>query len=239
MKHIFSVLLFGLLTVFSSPVHGLDMKSGSYQIIFSDINSGSGEQKSSSYTLDASLGQTAAEQFNSNGYIVRAGFQYIHILYPFAFSLSNTSVNFGTLLPGSAAQKSITLTVSNRGQGYEVFAYTDYPLRRFSLEEIPDTSCDDEESPCTELNAKQWASKSAYGFGYTLAGTDKPTDFVNETYYRPFAAKNQNEDPVVVAQSTKAVKGKETIMTFKINASPIQPAGTYQTVVNFIAVAKY
>lgn len=231
--------LFLLLISFATvSVEAVNMRSPNYHIIFGNINSGGNEQNSTNYRLDISLGQALAERFSSSGYIVKAGFQYIHILYPFAFSISNTSVNFGTVLPNTFSTQAITLTVTNRGQGYEIKASEETPLRRLSLEEIPDTECN-MLTQCNETSANVWDNKSAYGFGYNISGTDKTPDFIDGRYFRPFAAASHNENPITIMESAQAVRNRQGVLTMKINISPIQQTGTYQTVVNFIAVPKY
>ncbi len=223
---------------FVSPVRAINMRSPNYHIIFGNINSGGNEQNSTNYRLDISLGQALAERFTSSGYIVRAGFQYIHILYPFAFSISNTSVNFGTILPNKFSTQSVILTVSNRGQGYEIKAFEDTPLKRFSLEEIPDTECN-LTSQCSLGSANIWDNTNAYGFGYNISGVDRTPDFIDGRYFRPFASDSHNENPITIMESSQAVRNRQGILTMKINISPIQQTGTYQTIVNFIAVPKY
>ena len=86
----------------------------------------------STYNLSASLGQTAAGQFESAGYIVKAGFQYIYSKIPFTFSLSSIQANLGTLLPSTPSTASINLSVSFGGAGqYVVTAAETTQLKKF------------------------------------------------------------------------------------------------------------
>ena len=78
-----------------------NMESSTYRIQMGTINIGGKDQTSDSYKLGTSLGQTAANEFSSSGYIVKAGFQYIHSIIPFRFSLSSTNINLGTLSPNT------------------------------------------------------------------------------------------------------------------------------------------
>lgn len=235
-----SLFLLAVYLVFSTSIFAANMSSGNYKIHFGNINIGGKENSSATYRLDVSLGQTAAKKFTSTGYIVKAGFQYVHILYPFTFRLSDTSIDFGSILPNTPATQSLTVSISHRGQGYEVKAYEDHPLRRISGgNNIPDTSCNGGVQTCTETSANVWTSTSAYGFGYNASGNDITADFVDSTYYRPFADKSAAESAATFMSSNQAVKDRQATITMKVNVSPIDPAGTYQTVVNFIAVPKY
>lgn len=239
LSFVFSFFLVALYSILPQKSLAGNMQSDSYFMIFGNINIGGNEHKSSSYTLDSSLGQTAAERFKSSGYIVRAGFQYIHILYPFSFSLSDTSIDFGTILPNVDITRQLTVGISNRGQGYEVGALADHTLRRFSLEEINDTGCNGGNDLCSVLQAALWNSSGSYGFGYNASGHDVSSDFVNSNYYRPFANRVRLEQPAVFMFANRAVKNRRSTITMKINTNPVQPAGTYQTVIDFIAVPKY
>lgn len=221
------------LAIAGSPVLADRMGSTNYNLIFTNINMGGETTSSTNYTLDISLGQMAAKRWAENGYIVRAGFQYIHILYPFSFELSDTTLDFETLIPNIPSTKSLTATVYNRGQGYEVKVYEDHPLETFDGgNEIVDTSCDD--PFCSTTNAEAWVQNSTYGFGYNAMDDDVSTDFVDATYFRPFSL-----TPVTFMSSNEAAVNRQSTVTAKVNIDGTQPAGTYQTVLRFIAVPKY
>lgn len=226
------LLLIGLLI--TVPVIADRMGSNNYELLFTNINMGGRTTDSSNYTLDMSLGQTAAKRWEENGYIVRAGFQYVHVLYPFIFELSNTTLDFGSLIPNNPVTKSLTTTIFNRGQGYQVMVYYDHPLQTFDgNQSIGDTSCDD--PYCDADTAAEWASSSVYGFGYNVTGHDVTADFSGSgDYYRPFAT-----TPQIFMESDQAAKNRQAVVKAKINIDNIQAAGTYQTILRFIAVAKY
>ena len=232
----FSLLIFNL-----SDVVAINMDSSRYRIQFGNVNITSGNKSSTNYKLSDTVGQTAAGEFQSNGYIIKAGFQYIHSIIPFRFSISNTKINFGTVFPNTPLTQTITLTVSFGGAGsYQVTAIEEGPMRTFEGgSSIPDTSCDGGGNTCTEYLAKPWTSNSAYGFGYNMSGQDIPSDFVDSTYYRPFPDRTQNESPAVVMSSPNVGKNRQSTVTFKLNVSPIQPAGNYQTVINFVATPSF
>lgn len=237
----FLIFILTFLFFFTSRAVAVNMRSNLYRIQFGNVNIGAQPQSSTNYDLSITLGQTAAGKFQSDGYVIKAGFQYIHSIIPFRFSISNTILDFGTLTPNNPKTVQTTLTVSFGGAGdYKVTVQEIGPLR--TLDEtstIPDTTCDGGVNTCTESSAKPWTSNSAYGFGYNMTGDDIPTDFVDSTYYRPFPDKLANENPAIVMSSQNVGKNRQAVMTLKVNVSPVQPAGNYQTVLHFIATPSY
>jgi len=237
----FLLIIFNLLfLIFNSDVvKAVDMESSRFRIESANTSSAAGNKSSASYKLSDTIGQIAAGEFSSTGYVVKAGFQYLHSIIPFKFSISNTNVDLGTLLPNTPSTAQTTLTVSFGSAGqYQVTAIEETPLKTFSGNSIPDTSCDGGAETCTESIAKNWTSNNAYGFGYNMSGDDIPTDF-STNKYRPFPDRSSNEQPVVVMSSTNVGKNRQATMTFKVNISPLQPVGNYQTIINFVATPSF
>lgn len=232
-----------LLTFNLSEVVAINMDSSRYRIQFGNINITGGEKTSDNYSLSDTVGQTAAGKFQSDGYIVKAGFQYIHSLIPFFFSISNININFGTVIASTPVTQTTNLTVSFGGAGqYQVTVMEQGKLRTLNEENnILDTSCDGgEENTCNEDWAKPWTLNSAYGFGYRMDGDDIPQAFAtNSSHFRPFPDQTANESPVVIMSSGQIGENRQATVTFKLNVSPIQPAGTYQTVINFVATPSF
>jgi hypothetical protein len=259
--------LFICLFVYSKDVFAINMRSDEYRIQFGKVDSGGGKMTDpvdDSYTLTSSIGQEAAKEFQSTGYIVKSGFQYIYSRVPFTFYLSTIRVDLGTLLPNTPATGAITLKVSFGGAGqYIVTARADSPLTEIQgTDTISFTGCDGGIDTCTITNAKLWTSSSAYGFGYGMTGQDIPTDFINNTYFRPFANRLIAEDAATIMQSSNVTADitptpavpftpapvltgvprtttHQAVITMKANISGLQPAGTYATVVRFLATPSF
>lgn len=209
------------------------MGSTNYDFHFTNINIGGRTTNSPNYTLDISLGQTAAKKWAQNGYIIKAGFQYVHVLYPFTFTLSDTTIDFGTLIPNDPQEQQLTATVSHRGQGYEVKVYEDHKLQTFDGNSwINDTVCDN--PYCDEDTAEKWVSNSVDGFGYNVSGHDYSSDFLSSDYFRPFST-----NPTTFMESNEAAKNRQALINVKVNIGATQAVGTYQTVLRFIAIPKY
>lgn len=232
-----SALLF-ILT--STSVFAVDMQSNQYRIQYGNMNIGGKDQTSASYGLSTTLGQTAAQQFTSDGYVVKAGFQYIHSKIPFRFTISNINIALGTLTPNTFSTATTGLIVSFGAAGqYQVTAVEQGPLQTLSGNSIPDTSCDGGANTCSETSAKTWTSTSAYGFGYNMSGTDIPADFTNGNFFRPFPDSTTSETPSVVMSDTNVGVGSSATVTFKVNVSSIQAAGSYQTIVRYTATPSF
>ncbi len=230
-----------LLAVVKIPAYALNMESSQFMIQGGNVNIGAKDQTSSNYNLSTTLGQSAANQFSSAGYIVKAGFQYIHSIIRFRFTVSNTNINFGSLNSDTPVTATTNLTVNFGGAGqYLVTAIEEDKLRTITgANNIPDTSCDGGANTCTTSTAKPWTSSSAYGFGYSMSGNDIPATFTNSTYYRPFANTANGNTPVTVMSNVDVGKNRSSTMTMKVNVSSVQAAGTYQTIIHFVATPSY
>jgi len=255
-KFLLVVLTFAFL-VLNLSVYAIDMQSPQYRIQMSNVNIGSASQlqSSSGNLLSDTMGQLAAGEFSSSGYIVKAGFQYIHSIVPFSFSISKTSINFGSVIPNSPVTDTTDLAVSFGGGGeYQVTVSERERLKTISGSNyINDTCCDagcGNPGQCTETASAAWTFDTTTGFGYKMSGEDIPTTFITcgSTCYRPFPDLSAPEDPAVVMSSPNVTvdltsKPKDIIhqstMTLKLDVSNVQPAGTYQTVLNFIATPSY
>lgn len=264
---IFIFLTFVFLSFYLNQAYAVNMESPRFKIQFGDINIGAIDSSSNSYNLSTTLGQTAAGEFSRDGYVVKAGFQYIHSIIPFAFSVSNTNINLGTLSPDTPNTVTTKLKVSfGKAGGYQVTASETGPLQTLSgIDSIPDVNCGEGNNACDEDNAKPWTSNSSYGFGYNVScnGIDSSIPCFSAippafkicggddcpTYYRRFADTLQSEIPSVIMASPNVTiytptpypdavnrNTNQTTLTFKANINSMQPAGTYQTVINLTAI---
>jgi len=262
MKKIFLiVILYSLFFIHLPSVFAVNLNSPQYTIQAPNINIGGKKQTSDNYSVDTTLGQLAANEFHSNGYIVKAGFQYIRSIIPFTFYISKTNINLGTLIPNNPNTDNAVIRISFGSAGqYTVTAIEETPLTNLgSSDIIPNTTCDIG-TPCTRSSANVWDSSSSYGFGYNMDGEDIPGDFDGLTYFRPFPDRNATEDPETIMTSSNVTLNitptpnptivpnptgtprditHEATITFKANVSPIQAAGSYQAVINFVATPSF
>lgn len=236
-----SFFLHSQLSILHFAVQAANLSSDSYRIQMGNLNMGAGLPTSSSYKLGVTGGQTAPGLYTSTGYLVRAGFWYIKTIIPFAFTISDLSIDFGTLTAGSPSTAQNMLSVSAGGAGgYQVTAIENDTLQTSGgTAEIPDTTCDGGANTCTETDAKPWTDDTKYGFGYNMTGNDIPSDFIDSTYYRPFPSQEEAEDPAIVMSSSQVGKDRVATVTYKVNISGSQAAGDYENYIIFVATPKY
>lgn len=225
--------------IFTSSVSAQAViKSDNYNIQMPNFNSGAGIPSSSGYKLDTTIGQTAPGLYSSTGYRVKAGFQYIHSIIPFTFSMSNYLINFGTIIPGTPATLTSNLTVSAGGAGgYKVMARESTAMQTTSGDSIPDTTCD--AGTCTQSVAGVWSQVTTYGFGYNMSGQDIPADFTDSTYFRHFANASLGQADQIVMSNVNVGRGRSATITYKVNISGVQEAGAYQNKILFTAVPSF
>ncbi|MCL4374492.1 hypothetical protein M1523_01385 [Patescibacteria group bacterium] len=246
------------------------MNSREYTIQAPNVNIGGSNrsQGTANYKLSTTLGQLAAGEFQSNGYIVKAGFQYIDSIIPFTFSISKTNIDFQTLVAYTPKTDSAVISVSFGSAGqYTVTAISETPFNNFSGSgTIAATACDPSYS-CTTSTANLWSSDTTTGFGYNMEGQDLPTDFtscealhgVNQCY-RPFPDRSVSNNPEIIMTSTNVTLNitptpnptvipnptgtprdivHQSTITFKVNIPDTQAGGNYGTVINFVATPGY
>lgn len=216
------------------------MESDSYKLKFPNLNMTSGSKSSANYNILDTVGQTAPGEYASSGFYVKAGFPYIKTIIPFSFTISDLSIDFGTLTPNvfPSPPPTNTLTVSFGGAGgYAVTASENHPLRlQATATNIPDTSCN---TSCDEITADIWTNTSKYGFGYNMSGDDIPVAFVNSTYYKQFADKSALETSQEVMGSSNVGTNRVATVTYQVNISPTQSAGNYENAIMFLATPTY
>jgi hypothetical protein len=242
---LFCLFIFWLFE-FAHPGLAQTFTSESYRIDWGNFNITSGKKNSANYNLTDTVGQIAPGQYDSNGYIVKSGFQYIYdTLSKFSFNIDDLDISFGTLALGVASTDSNILTITSpSGKGYQILVGQSHPLSLTSGTTIPDTSCDS--SGCTINSSAPWTSSTTYGFGFNAQGVGTSGEntnigtsqfFASPQHFRPFAA------PPFLPQTLMAefssVKDRRARITYKVNVSPLQAAGNYQNALIFTAVPNY
>ena len=215
------------------------LESNSYVIQFGNFNMGSGEQDSASYNLTDTMGQTAAGPYQSATKFIGSGFQYIYTIHYFRFAISQLFIDLGELIPGTHQSDTNTLTIDTRGAGgYIVYAYETHPLLHSNnISYVPDTTCDG--ADCTEVVAKPWVNTNVPGFGFSIAGSYIPADFIDNTYFRQFADRSNSEPMQPVMSSSSVAFQNQATVTYKAGITGSQTAGNYRTEIVYIAVPGY
>lgn len=230
----FACIFLGL----GSPVilFAQNMRSDSYIIQFGNFNITSGEKSGGGYKVTDTVGQTAPGEYSSSGYKVFSGFQYIYGLSEFSFRISSLDIDLGELQPGSFSSQAHELSITTRSGGYAVLARAEHPLEQDDGTNIPFTSCDNN---CTLTNAEPWTITNNAGFGFSVAGINRSPDFINNTYFRPFANGATSEPASVIATSNNVVNDDSLTVTYKATILGSQEAGSYQTAIEYTAVPTF
>lgn len=230
-----------VLSFHSPAAQATNLSSDNYQIQMGNLNMGAGLPSSDDYKLGITGGQTAPGLYTSDGYYVKAGFWYILSKIPFAFTISDLTIDFGTLTAGSPTTSQNKLSVSAGGAGgYQVTAIENDVLKTAGgTASIPDTACNGGDDTCDETTAAPWTDNTKYGFGYNMSGNDVPATFANSTYYRLFPSDTADEDPAIVMERSFVGRDRVATVTYKVNISGSQASGDYQNYIIFIATPKY
>lgn len=231
-----------LLLIFftSTPINAVNlMESDSYKLRFTNLNMTSGSKESDNFKILDTLGQTGAGQYSSSGYYVKAGFPYIKTIIDFSFTISDLSIDFGSLTPSTFSSLTNTLTVSAGGAGgYSVTAIQNHPLKlQASSTTIPDTLCDT--GSCDQTNADLWTNTANFGFGFNMTGDDIASDFEDSTYFRQFADLVSAESPQTIMSSDTVGSNRTATVTYQINVSATQSAGDYSNQITYAAIPTY
>ncbi len=215
-----------------------NMSSESYELQLGNFNMTSGEKSSSGYTVTDTVGQTAAGEFNSTGYTVYAGFQYLYALSEFSFRIDDLNIDLGELQPNIFSSGSNQLIISTRSGGYSILAAATRPLevKENPAYSISFTSCD---AGCTISTAAPWTAASNPGFGFNVAGLHAASDFTNTTYFRPFADLSNSQSAQAIASATSKVTDDTLDVTYKATIPADQASGNYETSIEFLAVPSY
>lgn len=239
------LLFFILCSLFYEKVNAAspNLSSDNYRITWPNLNMAGGGSTSPDYQMTITGGQTSPGLYSSTGYKIRSGFQYIHSIIPFSFSISALALNFGELTTNVLTNnQGLTLTVnSGSAGGYQVTIQENKALTSTALSTIPDTTCDAADT-CTQNDSGTWTQTTTYGFGYNMTGTDVPSEFSGSKYKNfPDAPA---ESPVKImgktpAEGHEANKNKIATMSARINVNGLQAAGVYHNILTFTAIPTY
>jgi hypothetical protein len=219
------------------------MSNNLFRITWGNFNMAAGKPTNASYKVSYTAGQLAPGLYTGTNFKIRAGFQYIYSIIPFAFSIDNIYVDFGTLTPANPVTRTSTLAVSNQSSsGYVVTAFENHQLLYPAAGQvIPDTTCD--AGTCSETTAAAWTSSLTYGFGYRcdiVTGINYcNTDFSTATFYKQFADESKTETGQMVFSSLNSGRNQQAKVTYKANISSVQAAGAYSNAITYIATPTF
>jgi len=72
-----------------------------------------------------------------------------------------------------------------------------------------------------------------------MTGNDIPAAFVDSTYFKQFADTSLSETAQVVMSNVNVGSSRQATITYKVNISSIQPAGSYRNIITFVATPTF
>lgn len=233
-KFMFFVFILVTSYLFPVTIYGQHFESNNYNIDWGNFNMTSGRKTSSNYSLTDTVGQNAPGEYTKTGYKLKSGFQYIYPFDEFSFEIDNLNIDFGTLTSNVASTATSILTITTpSGHGFQITTHENNSPKLDTGTTIPDVSGDN--SLASEITPDLWQNANTYGFGFNANTTYFPTT----NHFKQFANISQSKSPQIIDSSTTPIKDHETIITYKINISPIQASGTYQNYIVYTAIPNY
>jgi hypothetical protein len=192
------------------------MTSSSYRLYGDELGAAGGRSTSASYIEQDTAGGIAVGDSSSTNYTLLAGFQALSEHPTFSFSVSDTTINLGTLSSSSVSTDVHTFTIStNAPLGFNVVATADGELRS-GVETITGVS-----------DGVVTAGSREYGLA--LTGTD-----------RAFSGDQApTTTGLTVASRTNWKNGSVVIVLYKASMSSSTPSGTYGQTLTYVATGLF
>lgn len=159
-----------------------------------------------------------------------------------AIETTGARVNFGSLnLSAFNNLAQFIQCTTNAQNGYVVQAFESHQLLMIGgATTIPDTTCP--ANSCNITTAANWTTNITSGFGYSLqVGSTSAGAVLGigvSGQYKPFGVGYANAQPIMSRTNTPSGIDSAYI-GYRIAVSTVQPAGTYQNEINFIATATF
>jgi hypothetical protein len=149
------------------------------------------------------------------------------------------SVAYGSISLSTANDLAQQLNcVTNAGGGYVVTVYEQSPMANIaSGNTIPDTDCDG--WGCTTVYPSIWSSFTKSGWGYTLQNINVGDSIFNyQEGYRPFGIGPAGAQQIMSNHATP-ITNEQAYICYRLSASPIQEAGSYESKLVYTATATF
>ncbi len=157
--------------------------------------------------------------------------------------------NAANTTPDSVAYGSISLStandlahqlncVTNASGGYVVTVYEQNPMVNIATgSTIPDTDCDG--FGCTTALPAVWNSFTKSGWGYTLQNINVGDSIFNfQQGYRPFGVGPSGAQQIMSNHATP-ITNEQAYICYRLSASPVQEAGSYENKLVYTATATF
>ena len=195
------------------------MNSESYINWMDSLNFG-GEETSSStnYKIQDTLGEIGTGGITSTNYAGLIGFRQTEADPTITFSISSSSVNFGTLSSGAVSTGTITVTTTtNAINGYVTTIYEDGNLRTVGGADIDDVA-----DGAVSAGSEEYGIRTSGAQGQ-MNGADTAITSTAEA----------------VASSSSWINGSAVVITFKAAISSTTEVGSYAHSVTLISTGRF
>ena len=235
-----SALAFGWLLA-AGGLLAANNSSTSY-VIFADVFSAGGAEDSSSasYSLQDTLGESIilSATTTASNYGIKAGFRELYPDQSLSFSITDTTISFGTLSASAASTDSHTMVVStNATNGFSITATGDNSTLTSGANTI------------SAIGATAAASSvGSEQFGINLVANTSPSVGANPSGTSPLgSAANQYNGAnlfawssgATVATSTAAIGSTTFTVSYLANISSATESGTYSLTITYAATANF
>jgi hypothetical protein len=206
------------------------MRSNNYKINADSIDTGGSLSSSANFKMGDTLGEVVTGEGASASYRMKAGYQYMINSY-LSLAVDFSSVDLGSLIPGSPVTGQTLLTVSTDSWGgYTLNVSKDQPMTLVAgAETIPDHNG-------TIATPLAWQAPDNLGFGFTIiSGTGVDTVKWGSGPYNYAAFPDLAT--TVHAKTGFSSAADNTIIGYKADVDNDQGGGAYACTITYTAVA--
>lgn len=208
-------MVVALMVIFAGEVHA-GMTSTNYRLYGDAFGSVGGRGSSTNYLMEGTGEDSPVGEGSSTNYVLLAGFQSLSEHPTFSFSVSASSISFGTLLMSSVASQSYTVTTStNAPYGYTTTIYEDGEFR------VGSSTIDDVADGSVTAGSEE--------YGVSVSGTD--VAFVTD--------QGITSSGTVVASRTNWINGSTATVTHKAAINSGTTMGTYSHTVTYMSTGNF
>jgi hypothetical protein len=158
----------------------------------------------------------------------------------FSVKLSQDSIDYGILSSTNPVIRTSGISFSNTHSGAEVLVREDHPLLFPPNNFIQNTTCDN--GVCSPSTASSWTNTLTYGFGYRCDSLNKNVcdpQFSTSNYFKQYPSDSQNQEAVPILLSSKNESKTQATITYKVNISGTQKAGSYYNSITYLAIPNF
>ncbi len=176
------------------------------------------------------LGITNKKTFNNKGYVIQSHIE------PISIDASTNKITMDYPPPHKPEKRTLTYIVHYVPHTtYQVYMLTANANPGDKNLVLQPTSCNSSKRQCIVTHAMPWDDPNRTGIGYSMQGNHAPSDFKNESYYRPFP--NTDKIPLLITTTSSPTNSsKETHMTIKVNTPSHQQISTYKKTISLFFV---